>query len=114
MKAVIYHNPNCSKSRQALALLEEKDADIKIIDYLKHPPTQQEIKDVLEMLDLPARELIRRKETLYKELKLEKATGAQLIKAMVKHPSLIERPIVISNGKAAIGRPPENILNIIK
>jgi len=112
-KITIYHNPACSKSRETLALLKNKGIEPNVIEYLKNPPTKEEIKQLLTLLDISAHELIRKKESAYKEANLEEATGAQLTKAMADNPVLIERPIVIANGKAAIGRPPENILDIL-
>ena len=116
MKATIYHNPRCSKSRQTLALLEEKGVDVEIIEYLKTPPDQKTLKSILKKLDIDAADLLRKKESVFSELKLEKKldnTNA-LLDAMVKNPVLIERPIVLANKKAAIGRPPEAVLDILK
>ena len=114
MKATIYHNPRCSKSTQALKLLEERNIDLTIVDYLENPPSKQAIKDILVMLGSSADSFIRKKELLYKELKLKDATGIQLVQAMAKHPILIERPIVISHGKAVVGRPPEKVLELLQ
>lgn len=115
MSVTIYHNPRCSKSRQTLQLLEEKGVDVDVVEYLKTPPTASKIKELLGMLGLKPRELMRRKETEYKEQGLadEGLTDQQLIKAMVETPKLIERPIVVNGDKAAIGRPPENVLEIL-
>lgn len=115
MSVTIYHNPRCSKSRQTLALLEEKGVAPKIIDYLKEPPTVAELKAILKKLKLGPRDLMRKKEEPYKKLKLDnpKLTGDQLIKAMVDNPVLIERPIVVKGAKAALGRPPEQVLDIL-
>ena len=115
MSITIYHNPKCSKSRQTLKLLEEQATGIDVIEYLKNPPTVKKLKEVLSLLKIPPRELMRKKETEYKELMLSNSnlSDKDLIESMVKHPILIERPIVLANGKAALGRPPENILNII-
>ncbi|WP_028773887.1 arsenate reductase (glutaredoxin) [Shewanella waksmanii] len=110
----IIHNPRCSKSRQTLALLEENNCEITTIEYLKNPLSVTEIKDILAKLAIDARQLMRTKETEYKELGLANVTDEQaLISAMASTPKLIERPIVLANGKAAIGRPPENVLSII-
>lgn len=111
----IYHNPRCSKSRQTLALLEQHRVKPEIIEYLKTPPTPAELKTVLSQLAINARELLRKGEAAYKELNLadKSLTDQQLIQAMCEHPKLIERPIVIHNGKAKIGRPPEAVLEII-
>ena len=115
MSIPIYHNPKCSKSRQTLKLLEEQATGIDVIEYLKNPPTVKKLKEVLSLLKISPRELMRKKETEYKELMLSNSnlSDKDLIESMVKHPILIERPIVLANGKAALGRPPENVLNII-
>ena len=107
----IWHNPRCSKSRNAVALLEEKGVDADIVKYLDTPPSKEELVEMLAMLGLSARELMRTKESIYKELDLKEETDEdKLIEAMVANPKLIERPIVIKDGKAAIGRPLENIV----
>lgn len=115
MKAIIYHNPRCSKSRQTLALLEEKDLDLEIIEYLKAPLDEKTLKDVLSKLDMNPMELMRKGESVFKELNLaDKADDTQaLVNAMVENPILIERPIVLANDKASIGRPPESVLEIL-
>jgi len=115
MKAKIFHNPQCSKSRKTLELLLEKEVETEIVEYLKKPPDRQTLKDILKMLDLKPFDLVRTGEKLYKELdvgKYENNTDA-LLKIMTQNPILIERPIVIANNKAVIGRPPELVLNII-
>ena len=111
----ILHNPRCSKSRQTLELLQANSAQPEIIEYLKTPPSVAELKQILDMLGLQPRDLMRTKEAEYKENHLddESLSRDQLIQAMVKFPKLIERPIVIKNGKAAIGRPPEKVLEIL-
>lgn len=111
----IYHNPRCSKSREAVALLEQNGLPFDTIEYLKTPPTEQELTELLKKLGIGARELLRTKETEYLELKLDnpRLTEQQLISAMVTHPKLIERPIVINGTKAAIGRPVSNISEIL-
>ena len=111
----IYHNPRCSKSRQTLKLLEERGVQVDIIEYLKEAPSKTELESVLELLNMEPRELMRKGETVYKELDLKNAnlSSAQLITAMLENPILIERPIVLANGKAAIGRPPESVLDIL-
>ncbi len=113
--ATIYHNPRCSKSRETLALLEAKGCDITVVEYLKHPPSAGEIGNILAKLKLTARELMRTKEEEYQALGLAapELSETQLIEAMISTPKLIERPIVLANGKAAIGRPPEDVLNIL-
>ena len=114
-KTYIYHNPRCSKSRETLALLETQHQNIEIIDYLKSPPTEEALTQVLQQLDMSPRELLRRNETLYKGLNLadENLSDQQLISIMCNHPKLIERPIVIKNNQAMIGRPPEAVLSIL-
>ena len=114
-KAIIYHNPRCSKSRATLALLEEKGEEFDVIKYLDTPPSKDTLQLVLKMLDLSPRELMRKGETEYKENNLadESLTNEQLVDAMIAYPKLIERPIVVKNGKAAIGRPPESVLDIL-
>lgn len=111
----IFHNPRCSKSRQALELLTSRGVEPEIIRYLETPPTAQELSDILEALDRQPRELMRTGESEFKELGLDNPdlSREQLIAAMVANPKLIERPIVFANGKAAVGRPPENILTIL-
>ena len=111
----IYHNPRCSKSRSTLEILNEQGVDADVVEYLKTPPSKQELKSILKMLDLKPRQLMRTHEAEYKDNNLadESLTDDQLIEAMVKFPKVIERPIVVNNGKAAIGRPPETILEIL-
>lgn len=116
MTVRIYHNPRCSKSRQTLALLQERGIELEVVEYLKTPPSEAQLSDIIASLGLgTARDLMRKKEAEYKDLNLadENLTEAQLVQAMVNHPRLIERPIVINDGKAAIGRPPENVLDIL-
>lgn len=114
-KVKIYHNPRCSKSRNAVALLEEQGVEAEVVKYFETPATKEELKEILKMLGLSARELMRTKEAIYKELGLKDVDDEEaLIDAMVEHPKLIERPIVINDGKAAIGRPIENIVELIK
>jgi len=110
----IWHNPRCSKSRNAVTLLEEKGIEADVVKYLDTPPTKEELVAVLKMLGLSARELMRTKEDIYKELNLKEETDEdKLIEAMVENPKLIERPIVIKDGKAAIGRPIEKIIDLL-
>ena len=115
MSITIYHNPKCSKSRQTLKLLQEQGINPVTIEYLKNPPTVEKLKEILSLLGVSPRDLMRKKEDEYKELDLanSKLTDEDLIHFMVKHPILIERPIVLANGKAALGRPPEQVLNIL-
>ncbi|NOQ81510.1 MAG: arsenate reductase (glutaredoxin) [Methylophaga sp.] len=111
----IYHNPRCSKSRQTLALLEEQGIQAEVIEYLKTPPTVASLTTILSQLGIPARQLLRKGEAIYKELNLkdDSLNDDQLIQAMCDNPKLIERPIVINNGQAKIGRPPESVLEIL-
>ncbi len=111
----IWHNPRCSKSRGTLDLLHAQGIEPAVVDYQKTPPTATEIERALQLLGLQPRNLMRRGEALYAELKLDdpKLTHTQLVAAMAAHPILIERPVVFANGKAAIGRPPEAVLAIL-
>ncbi|MES9969390.1 MAG: arsenate reductase (glutaredoxin) [Candidatus Thiodiazotropha sp.] len=115
MSIEIYHNPRCSKSRQTLQLLQDKGIDPDVVEYLKTPPDKATLEQILDMLGLEPRELMRKKEKEYKALQLDDPALSrdQLIEAMIANPKLIERPIVIQNGKAAIGRPPEQVLEIL-
>ena len=115
-RVTIYHNPRCSKSRETLTLLQEQGIEPQIIQYLDTPPDAATLKTLLKDLGFSsARQLMRHKEAIYKELNLadESLTEDQLIDAMVNHPKLIERPIVVKGKKARIGRPPEQILEIL-
>lgn len=110
----IWHNNRCSKSRCAVQLLEEKQVKFEEYKYLKTPPTVKELTDLLTMLDIPAEKLVRKGEPVFKEkFKGKNLSDKEWVKAMVEYPKLIERPILVNNGKAVIGRPPENILEII-
>lgn len=112
---VIYHNPRCSKSREALKLIEDRGLHPQVVEYLKTPPTAEELDQILRMLKLEPRDLMRRKEPEYADADLDDPglTRETLIRAMVQRPKLIERPIVIHGEKAALGRPPEQILEIL-
>jgi len=114
-KATIFHNPRCSKSRAALEYLQSKDIEVSVIEYLKTPQDKQTLTEILNELKLNPRELMRRGDATYKELNLadDSLTDEQLINAMIEHPVLIERPIVRFNGEAAIGRPLDNIINLL-
>jgi len=111
----LYHNPRCSKSRAALELLDRHGVQPAIVEYLETPPTQETLAALLDMLGLEPRELMRAHEREYTEAGLDDPalTRAQLIAAMVEHPKLIERPIVVRDGKAIIGRPPEKVLELL-
>ena len=114
MSGILYHNPRCSKSRQTLELLKEKGLEPEIHEYLKTPIDKAQLKEILALLNIGANALIRSSEEIYKELGLSKEDNEEaLIDAMIEHPKLIQRPIYVNNGKAAVGRPPENVLNII-
>jgi arsenate reductase len=115
MSVTIYHNPRCGKSRQTLQLLQAQGIEPEIIEYLKNPPSAEELEDILQKLGMEPRELMRKKEPDYKTNGLNDASldRQALIVAMVTHPILIERPIVLANGKAALGRPPESVLEIL-
>ena len=115
MAITIFHNPRCSKSRATLALLQERGIKPDVRLYLENPPDASELKDILSQLDMSPRELMRRGEAEYREQGLadESIEDDALITAMVQTPRLIERPIVLANGKAALGRPPESVLDIL-
>ena len=110
----IYHNPRCSKSRQGLAILENSGTDFEIVKYLEQPPTFQELTEIIELLGITPINLVRKNEAVWKEkYKGKDLSNDEIITAMIEHPKLIERPIVINKGKAVIGRPPEMIKSIL-
>ncbi len=110
----IYHNPRCSKSRQTLQLIEEKGVSVEIIKYLEQVPSKEELMDVLSKLGMKPFELIRKGEAIYKEnYKGKELSDEQWVEAMIANPKLIERPIVLKGDKAVLGRPPENVLELI-
>lgn len=117
MSATIYHNPRCSKSRQTLELLQQNDIDAEVVEYLKTPPDAETLDRLLTLLGMEPRQLMRTHEAEYKDNHLDddSLSRNQLIQAMVAHPKLIERPIVVSSDgkKATIGRPPESVLEIL-
>ena len=115
MAVTIYHNPRCSKSRQTLVLLQDRGIEPKVVEYLQDTPDDATLDDFLRKLGLEPRDLMRRKEAPYKELGLDDPglSREALIAAMVAHPILIERPIVVKGKKVALGRPPENVLDIL-
>ncbi len=113
MKVTIWHNPRCSKSRQTLQLLQDRGIEPQIVDYQKASPSKAEITRILNLLSCKASDVIRKGEKIYKQLQLSNADEEALVAAMSEHPILIERPIVEANGKAALGRPPENVLSIL-
>ena len=114
-KAIIYHNPRCSKSRETLELLQARGIEPQIIEYLKTPPDAKTLQEILDLLQLAPQALIRTKEPVYQtlELPLADAGPEAWIDLMIRHPVLIERPIVIIGKQARIGRPPENVLSIL-
>ena len=115
MSVTIYHNPKCSKSRQTLALLRERGIEPTVIEYLRTPPEVSELQSLLGLLGLSPRQLMRVKESEYRACGLddEALSDTDLVQAMFENPKLIERPIVLANGKAALGRPPESVLAIL-
>ncbi len=111
----IYHNPRCSKSRATLALLEENGIKPEVIEYLKQPPSAAELKAILSSLRMKPEQLVRRGEDVFKTTYAGKTlTEAQWIKALIEHPVLIERPIVVKGNRAVLGRPPENVLQLLE
>ncbi len=115
MQVTIYHNPRCSKSRATLALLEERGIEPRIVRYLDTPPKADELREILGALGMAPRALLRKGEAEYRELDLgrDSLSDDALIEAMATHPKLIERPIVVTGGRARIGRPPEAVLEIL-
>jgi len=113
MPLVIYHNPRCSKSRQTLALIEGRGVPHRVVEYLKEPPSARELKRILGLLGLRAVGILRNKEALEAGIDASALSESALIDAMVAHPAVIERPIVVADGRAVIGRPPEKVLDLI-
>jgi arsenate reductase len=115
MPVTIYHNPKCAKSRETLKLLEARGVETRVIEYLKTPPTEAELRQLLALLGLKPRQLLRTKEPEYKTAGLAdpSLSDAAIIRAMIRHPRLIERPIVVHGKKAALGRPPQKVLAIL-
>jgi len=115
MRVTLYHNPRCSKSRQALELLRKRGIEPEVIEYLEHPPSKARLRDLLRILGMGPRELMRRGEEVYKSGKLgdPSLSDRELIDAMVEHPILIERPIAVAGRRAVVGRPPERVLEIL-
>lgn len=114
MPLTIYHNPRCSKSRQTLEMLKGKGLKPKVVEYLKEPPTAKELDEILKKLGLEPEQIVRTKEEAYATsgLKNPNLSRAEKIAILVKNPILIERPIVVNGGKAALGRPPEKVLEV--
>lgn len=113
MAVTIYHNPRCLKSRQTLALIEEKGVTPTIVEYLQDSPNQATLKDIVAKLKMAPGEIVRKKEAKEAGLDIPSMSDAQIIKAMADHPQIIERPIVVSGNKAIMGRPPENVLELL-
>lgn len=113
MAITIYHNPRCSKSRQALTLLEDKNLDVTIIKYLDMPPSKDDLRVLSKKLGLPISQMLRTKESVYKDMKLKGASEETLYNAVPDNPILLERPIVINGNKAIIARPPEKLEEIL-
>jgi arsenate reductase len=110
----IYHNPRCSKSRQTLSLIKEKGVEVEIIEYLKVIPSEKELRSIIKLLGIKPEKLLRKGEADYKEnFKGKTLSDEEWISAMVQYPKLIERPIVVSDNKAILGRPPENVLDLL-
>ena len=113
MPVRIYHNPRCSTSRKTLALLQQKGIAPEIVEYLKTPYSAAQLKTLLGQLKMPAKALVRKKEAAEAGIDPNAMTEEQLIQAMAEHPILVERPIVVSGSKAALGRPPEKVLEVL-
>jgi len=110
----IYHNPRCSKSRQTLQLINESDKEVEIIEYLNTPPTFDELKSIIDQLGIAPEQLLRKNEAIFKEqFKGKSYSDDEWIQIMIDHPKLIERPIVVEGKKVVLGRPPENVLNLL-
>jgi arsenate reductase len=116
MKATIYHNPRCTKSRETLALLEERGVKTVIVEYLEDPPDEETLRDLIEKLEIRPKELLRRKEAAFKALGLASKLedDGAIIAAILREPVLMERPIVVVGEKARIGRPPEKVLELFR
>lgn len=116
LKDQILHNPRCSKSREALQLLQDRGIELPVVEYLKKPLKQAELRELCWLLDVPPLAIVRTGEALFKQLGLKPKNGfsdEQWLDVLAEHPSLMERPIVVYHGKAALGRPPENVLKLL-
>ena len=110
----IYHNPRCRKSREGLEILENSGKEFEIIKYLEDVPTEKELAEIINLLGIKPLELVRKNEQIWKDnFKNKNLSDEEVVKAMVQHPKLIERPIVVKNNKAVIGRPPQNIVELL-
>lgn len=109
----IWHNPRCSKSRRALELLEERGVELRVVRYLDDPPSRQRLEEVLDLLGIEPQALVRKGESVYAELGLADADRERLLTAMVEHPVLIERPVIVADDRAVVGRPPERALELV-
>jgi arsenate reductase len=113
----IYHNPRCSKSREALALVEafgtRKQVPVEVVDYLKSPPTVEQLAALLHTLGCPVSDMVRSNEDEFEALKLENAGDEDMLRAVAAHPRLLQRPIAVFEGRAVIGRPPERVLDLL-
>lgn len=116
MKATIYHNPRCSKSRATKALLEDKGVDLEIVEYLKNPPSEETLETLSTLLAMPAKSLVRTGEAAFREagIDLDSATNAEIFALLANHPSILQRPIVRVGNKARIGRPPDAVLDMLE
>lgn len=111
---ILYHNARCAKSREALNLLKEKDYDPEIVEYMKEPLTPNELQEIIDKLEISPEELVRKKEKIWKEEFADKELiDDEIVLAMIENPQLMERPILVHEGKAAVGRPPEKLLEIV-
>ena len=113
MSVTIYHNPRCSKSRQTLELIREKGVEPQIVEYLETPPSAAELKNILSKLGMSAAEIVRTKEAKEEGIDVSALDNDALIEALAAHPRAIERPIVVKGAKAVMGRPPQNVINLI-
>ena len=113
MKITVYHNPRWGKSRDSVRILEEKKIDYRIIEYLKEPLDIEELKNILTILNVKPKDIVRTSEAEFKNNKLSEVSGDKLLRAIIKFPKILQRPIIIKGSRGVIGRPPENILDII-
>ncbi len=114
-KLTIYHNPNCSKSRETLNILEQHGISPEIIEYLENPPDKHELKNIIGLMGISPSELLRTTEPVYQEVQLDRdsISDKEIVAAICKHPSLLQRPIVVMGNRTVIGRPPDRVLELI-